>query len=488
MNGHEKSDRPVVPRKAPNKADEAAEELEGRGRAKENPRQPTARRTRSRGSALDALDRVRRVARSDPQVKFTALLHHVTLERLRKAYRSLNRKAAPGVDGVTWAEYGEDLERNLQSLLDRVHRGAYRARPSRRAVIEKEDGRPRLLGIAALEDKVLQAAVTEVLNAVYEEDFLGFSYGFRPGRSQHDALDALAVGLTQGKVNWVLDADIRGFFDAIDHEWLIRFLEHRIADRRVIRLVRKWLKAGVLEEGQRLTQELGTPQGATISPLLGNVYLHYVFDLWAQRWRHSHERGDVVIVRYADDIVVGFRRRSDAERFRKELTARLQQYGLELHPEKTRLLEFGRFAAEDRKARGEGKPETFDFLGFTHICGKTRKGRFQLARHTIARRRRATLRRLKEELRKRLHHPVPLVGQWLRRSLDGYFNYHAVPTNSQVLSGFRTQVIRLWFQALRRRSQRTALTWARMSRLVARWIPAAHVRHPWPSERLSVTI
>ena len=421
-------------------------------------------------------------------MKFTALLHHVSLERLRNAYRSLNRKAAPGVDGVTWAEYGKDLETNLHGLLDRVHRGAYRARPSRRAGIEKEDGRPRLLGIAALEDKVLQAAVAEVLNAVYEEDFLGFSYGFRPGRSQHDALDALAVGLTQGKVNWVLDADIRGFFDAIDHEWLIRFLEHRIADRRVIRLVRKWLKAGVLEEGRRLTQELGTPQGATISPLLGNVYLHYVLDLWAQWWRRSHERGDVVIVRYADDIVVGFRRRSDAERFRKELTARLQQYGLELHPEKTRLLEFGRFAAEDRKARGEGKPETFDFLGFTHICGKTRKGRFLLVRHTIARRRRATLRRLKAELRKRLHHPVPLVGQWLRRSLDGYFNYHAVPTNSQVLRGFRTQVIRLWFRSLRRRSQRTTLTWARMSRLVTRWIPAANVRHPWPSERLSVTI
>ncbi len=421
-------------------------------------------------------------------MKFTALLHHVNLDRLRNAYRSLNRKAAPGVDGVTWAAYGKKLETNLQSLLDRVHRGAYRARPSRRSVILKEDGRPRLLGIAALEDKVLQSAVAEILNAVYEQDFLRFSYGFRQGRSQHDALDALAVGLTRGKVNWVLDADIRGFFDAIDHEWLIRFLEHRIADRRMIRLVRKWLKAGVLEEGTRLTQEVGTPQGATISPLLGNIYLHYALDLWAQRWRRSHDRGHVVIVRYADDFVVGIRRRSDAERFRKELTTRLQSFGLELHPEKTRLLEFGRFAAANRKARGEGKPETFDFLGFTHICDKTRDGRFLLLRHTIAKRRRATLRRIKGELRKRLHDPVPSVGKWLCRSLDGYFNYHAVPTNSQILRGLRTQVIWHWFRSLQRRSQRTTMTWARMKRLVARWIPAATVRHPWPSERLSVNI
>ena len=335
---------------------------------------------------------------------------------------------------------------------------------------------------------MLQAAVAEVLNAVYEEDFLGFSYGFRRRRSQHHALDALAVGLTQGKVNWVLDADIRGFFDAIDHEWLIRFLEHRIADRRMIRLVRKWLKAGVLEEGKRLKQEVGTPQGAPISTLLANVYLHYVFDLWAHRWRRSHDRGDVIIVRYADDFVVGFRRRSDAERFQKELTTRLQSFGLELHPKKTRLIEFGRFAAGNRKERGQGKPESFDFLGFTHICGESRSGRFLLLRHTIAKRRRATLRRIKVELRKRLHHRVPAVGAWLAASLRGYFNYHAVPTNTEVLRAFRTQVIRLWFQSLRRRSQRTTLTWERMKRLVDRWIPAAHVRHPWPSERLSVNI
>jgi group II intron reverse transcriptase/maturase len=488
MHDPEKSDRFVVPGKGPNEAPSAEEGLEGRRRAKENPRQSTAHRTQSRESALAALERVRQVARGDREVKFTALLHHVTLDRLRAAYRRLNRRAVPGVDGVTWAEYGQRLEENLQQLLDRVHRGAYRARPTRRAVIPKEDGQPRLLGIAALEDKVLQGAVVEVLNAIYEEDFVRFSYGFRPGRSAHDALDALAVGLSQAKVNWVLDADIRGFFDAIDHEWLIRFLEHRIADRRVIRLIRKWLKAGVLEEGQRVTTESGTPQGATISPLLANIYLHYVLDLWVQRWRRNHERGSVVIVRYADDFVVGFRRRADAERFQQELAQRLRGFGLELHPEKTRLLEFGRFAAVDRQQRGEGKPETFDFLGFTHVCGKTREGKFLLLRRTSAKRKRAALRRIKESLRKRMHHAVPVTGQWLRRSLQGYFNYHAVPTNSQVLRGFRADVMRLWYRTLRRRSQRATLTWESMYHLAQQWLPPARILHPWPSQRRTVTI
>jgi RNA-directed DNA polymerase len=488
MNDHEKSDRSIVPEKDPNKAKVAAEGLEGRERAKENSDQSTARRTQSRGSANEGLDRVRRVARGDPQVKFTALLHHVTPDLLREVFRKMNRKAAPGVDGVTWNQYGEKLDANIQSLLERVHRGSYRARPSKRAVIPKEGGKLRLLGIAALEDKLLQGAIVEVLNAIYEEDFLGFSYGFRTGRSQHNALDALAVSLTRGKVSWVLDADIRGFFDAIDHDWMISFLEHRIADQRVLRLIRKWLKAGVLEDGQRMEKGVGTPQGATISPLLGNIYLHYVLDLWAHKWRQTRASGDVYIVRYADDFVVGFQRCDDAKRFREDLAQRLQKFGLELHPEKTRLLEFGRFAASNRKRRGEGKPETFDFLGFNHQCSTTRAGKFQLLRQTMKKRLRATLRRIKDELRRRLHHPVPAVGEWLWRSLTGYFNYHAIPNNTRVLAQFRTQVIRLWLASLRRRSQRSSTNWPRMQRLVKRWIPPVRVRHPWPSERLRVNI
>jgi group II intron reverse transcriptase/maturase len=344
------------------------------------------------------------------------------------------------------------------------------------------------LGIASLEDKVLQGAMGTVLNAIYEEDFLGFSYGFRPGRSQHDALDALSYGITRKKVNWVLDADIRGFFDAIDHEWLIRFVEHRIADRRVVRLIRKWLKAGVLEDGRRLATVAGTPQGATISPLLANIYLHYAFDLWAHDWRQRHASGDVVIVRYADDFVVGFQRREEAEQFLRDLRERLGKYGLTLHPEKTRLLEFGRFAAPDRKARGEGKPETFNFLGLTHICGRTRAGKFLLVRNTIKKRLRTTLQCIKESLRKRLHRPIPETGRWLTTVLQGYFHYHAVPTNSPVLRSFRTQVARLWFAALRRRSQRHRLTWPRMARLAKQWLPPVRVLHEWPQDRFAVRI
>jgi RNA-directed DNA polymerase len=485
MNDRGKSDSPIVPEKPPNKAcSHAAEALEGRGLAKGNAGQDATRRTQRRGSVSAGLDRVREVANQDKDVRFTALLHHVTLDRLKAAYYALKRKASAGVDGVTWSEYGEQLEENIQDLHSRVHRGAYRAKPARRVYIPKTDGRRRPLGIVTLEDKVVQRAVAEVLNAVYEQDFLGISYGFRPGRSQHNALDALASGIRWKKVGWVLDADIRGFFDAIDHEWLMRIVAHRIGDQRVLRLIRKWLKAGVLEEGNWPVSKAGTPQGAVLSPLLANIYLHYAFDLWAQRWRKRSASGDVVVVRYADDIVVGFQHHDDAELFREEFAARLDEFGLELNGEKTHLLEFGRFATRNRKRRGEGKPETFEFLGFTHVCGTTRSGKFRVMRRTSSRRMGAKLHDVKAELRRRMHHPVPEQGAWLRRVVQGYFNYHAVPGNIQAMQTFRHRVAKHWHQTLRRRSQNDRTTWARTGRLVEYWLPPARNLHPWPEERL----
>jgi group II intron reverse transcriptase/maturase len=416
------------------------------------------------------------------------LLHHVTPQLLRDSYYELKKQAAPGVDGVTWQQYGTGLEERINDLHDRVQRGAYRAQPSKRAYIPKEDGRRRPLGIASLEDKIVQQAVVTVLNAIYEEDFLGFSYGFRPSRSAHDALDALTVGLTRKKVSWVLDADIRGFFDNVDHEWMLKFLQHRIADRRVLRLVTKWLKAGVSEEGTWSETKVGTPQGAVISPLLANVYLHYVLDLWAQRWREKHAFGDVILVRYADDFVMGFQHRGEAEWFLRDLRERLRKFGLELHPEKTRLIEFGRYAVENRKRRGEGKPETFNFLGFTHICGKTRTtGRYIVRRQTIAKRLRAKLQALKEQLRRRRDEPIETMGAWLRSVVQGYFNYHAVPGNYGRLDTFRCHVGQLWRRALQRRSQRARMPWARFATLVARWLPAPRILHPYPSARFDVT-
>ena len=488
MNGHEKSDHPIVPKKGPNNAGRpAAEGLEERGWTKGNSGQRDARRTTEPEFRVpNELARIRHAARRARKAKFTALLHHVSVDRLREAYRQLKPKAAPGVDALTWKEYGQTLEERLQDLHGRIHRGSYRAKPSRRVYIPKADGTKRPLGIAAVEDKVLQRAVAQVLNAIYEEDFLGFSYGFRPGRSQHQALDALAVGIKYRKVNWVLDTDIRGFFDAIDHEWLIRFVEHRIGDRRVVRLIRKWLKAGVLEGGKKLVQEKGTPQGATISPLLANLYLHYVFDFWAHHWRQTKAKGDVVIARYADDIVMGFENRGEAMRFQKELGNRFRKFNLELHPEKTRLIQFGRFAAERRKERGQGKPETFDFLGMTHVCGKTKQGGFQIIRHTQKRRMRAKLKDIKEKLRRRMHLPIPAQGIWLRSVITGYFNYHAVPSNGMALSSFRKEVARLWKHSLRRRSQRDKTNWERMARLVKKWLPHTRIRHPWPEERFVV--
>ncbi|MGI8307544.1 group II intron reverse transcriptase/maturase [Saccharopolyspora hattusasensis] len=432
-----------------------------------------------------ALARVRQVARRDRDARFTALLHHVDLDRLRKAYWAIRPNAAPGVDGVTWEVYGQDLEANLHDLHARVHSGGYRAKPSRRAYIPKADGRQRPLGIAALEDKIVQRAVVEVLNAIYEVDFRGFSYGFRPGRKPHDALDALAVGIERKKVNWVLDADIRDFFGQLDRAWLRKFLEHRIADKRVLRLIDKWLAAGVVEDGTWTQSDKGSPQGASASPLLANVYLHYVLDLWADWWRSHHAHGDVIIVRWADDFIVGFEYRQDAERFLGELRERFAKFGLELHPEKTRLIEFGRFAAGNRRKQGLGKPETFDFLGFTHICGKTRTGRFGLRRFTISKRLRAKHGEVKTELMRRRHLSVPEQSTWLASVVRGHFAYYAVPGNSAAVNDFRDQVTRHWYRALRRRSQRTRLTWERMNRLANRWLPQARITHPWPSERFA---
>jgi RNA-directed DNA polymerase len=407
---------------------------------------------------------------------------------LRAAYFGLKREAAAGIDGKTWRQYGEELERNLMDLSDRLKRGAYRAQPVRRSYIGKvgEPQKLRPLGVLVLEDKIVQRAVAEVLSAVYEQDFVGFSYGFRPGRSPHQALDALVMAILRRKVNWVLDADIRGFFDTLDHGWLAKFIEHRVADRRVVRLIQKWLKAGVLEDGKRIESEVGTVQGGSISPLLANIYLHYGFDLWVHQWRKSKAQGDVVVVRFADDFVVGFEHREDGERFLSELGERLSRFGLELHAQKTRLIEFGRHAEKDRQSRGEGKPETFNFLGFTHSCAKTRKGRFTVLRQTMRTRWQAKLRGIKAELRRRMHERVPEMGAYVRAVLVGHMHYYAVPMNAVSVSHFRMALGRIWWRVLKRRSQKSHLPWARMERQVARWLPHTRICHPSPWVRFGV--
>lgn len=487
MHGREKSDPAIVAVKSANEGGRPPEEpMERRAGAEENAVEHGTRRTPSRVSVFHGLDRVRQTARERKQERFTALLHHVTVELLRWAYGQLRKEAAAGVDGVTWNAYGEGLEQRLVDLHGRIHRGAYRAQPSLRAYIPKPDGRQRPLGIAALEDKIVQRALVEVLNAIYEEDFLGFSYGFRPGRGQHDALDALAVGIDRRRVNWVLDADIAGFFDTVSHEWLIKFLEHRIGDRRVIRLIRKWLTVGVMEDREVKPVAVGTPQGAVISPLLANIFLHYVFDLWAQQWRQRHARGGVIVVRYADDIVVAFEHQAEAERFLAEMQERMAAFGLTLHPQKTRLIEFGRHAAKNRKSRGLGKPETFNFLGFTHICGRSRRGDFQLKRKSRSDRVRAKLAEVKEALHRRMHETIDQQGAWLGTVLRGFYAYHAVPTNSVALWDFRYNITDLWRRALRRRSQKDAVTWKRMTVLQERWLPRPRITHPWPSIRFAV--
>ena len=483
---HGKSDGPVVPAKPSNKAEQpVAEKVEGSGPAKGNPTWQTTLRTQSREGVQQALGRVRQVAMTDKKMRFTTLMHHVyNLDTLREAYFGLKRDAAPGVDGQTWQQYGQDLEVNLQVLSEKLKRGAYRTKPVRRAYIPKADGRQRPLGVTTLEDKLVQRATTEVLNAVYETDFLGFSYGFRPGRSQHKALDALYVGLLTRKVNWVLDADIRGFFDNLAHEWLEKFVEHRIADPRILRLIRKWLRAGVIEDGQWTGTKVGTPQGAVISPLLANVYLHYVLDLWVQQWRSRNARGDVIIVRYADDFVMGFQHRDEAERFLNDLRERFTKFGLALHPDKTRLIEFGRFAAVNRERRGAGKPETFNYLGFTHLCGRKHwSGGFIVKRETIAKRLRAKLEEVRQTLMQHRHEPIPQQGQRVRGVVQGYLNYHAIPGNKPALETFCTQTARHWLHALRRRSQRRRMPWARFSRIVTRWLPKPRISHDYPNVR-----
>lgn len=488
MHEREKSDPATVAAKPANEPARAGEEaVERRAGGKENATQDGTGRTPSRITVSPGLERVRQAARGLKKEKFTALLHHVDVALLRASYFALRREAAAGVDGVTWQDYGEGLERKLADLHGRVHRGAYRAQPSRRQYIPKPDGRQRPLAIAALEDKIVQRALVEVLNAIYEEDFLGFSYGFRPGRGQHDALDALAVGIEHGKVNWILDADIRLFFDTVNHDWLIRFIEHRIGDRRVIRLIGKWLTVGVLEDAERTPGTVGTPQGAVVSPLLANIYLHYVFDLWAQRWRRRHAHGAVILVRYADDIVAGFEHEADARAFLAELGQRMTAFALTLHPDKTRLIEFGRFAAANRERRGLGKPETFDFLGFTHICARSRGGRFQLRRKSRRDRMRTKLQELKAELRRRRHETIPSQGQWLKQVVTGWFNYHAVPTNGPSLGKFRDRVTQLWLRTLRQRSQKDRTTWLRMRAIANHWLPQPRILHPWPNVRFAVT-
>jgi group II intron reverse transcriptase/maturase len=488
MNDHGKSDSLVVPRKPPNKAGEpAAEVVEGRGLAKGNPPEGDVLRTQCRVGTQHALERIREAARRNGKQRFTALLHHVyDVERLRTAYLGLKRDASAGVDGETWRHYGEALEGNLRDLSERLQRGAYRAKPVRRAYIPKADGRQRPLGVPTLEDKVVQRATVEVLNAIYEQDFLGFSYGFRPGRSPHQALDALAVGIGTKKVKWVLDADIRGFFDTLDHEWLVKFVEHRVGDQRVVRLIQKWLSAGVLEDGRRTRSEVGTVQGGSISPLLANVYLHYVFDLWAQRWRKKQAHGDVVVVRFADDFIVGFEHRHDAEQFLAELRERFAKFGLALHPEKTRLVEFGRYAENNRRGRGDGKPETFNFLGFTHICAWTRKKHFTVLRQTMRTRWQAKLKQVRQELRRRMHASVDELGAYLRAVVAGHVRYYGVPLNGPSISAFRFAVGRIWQWVLERRSQRTRIPWSKMGRLIERWLPPARICHPLPLVRLGV--
>jgi len=475
--------------KSPNKAGQlVAEGVEGRGLTKGNLPQQNALRTLRREGAPSALERVRQAAAKDRKMRFTALLHHIyEPETLRAAYFSLKREAAAGVDGETWRHYGERLEENLRDLADKVERGAYRAKPVRRVYIPKADGRPRPLGVTTLEDKLLQRATVEVLNAIYEADFLGFSYGFRPGRSPHKALDALYAGILTKKVNWVLDLDIRGFFDSIDHGWLVKFIEHRIADRRVVRLIQKWLNAGVLEDGKRMQVEEGTPQGGSASPLLANIYLHYAFDLWVRVWRQKQAQGDMIVVRFADDIVLGFQYKSNAERFWKELAERFRKFRLELHPDKTRLLEFGRFAVKDRQERGAGKPETFAFLGFTHICGQTRKNeRFTVLRQTMRKRLQAKLGEVKTELRQRMHQPIPEVGKWLSTVVGGHMRYFGVPLNYPALYLFRSQVGWLWQRVLSQRSQNGYVRWDRMRRLIDRWLPAPRIYHLHPRHLFGV--
>ena len=462
----------------------AAEWAEGRALTKRNSQHDAGARAQNRISTTSRLLAVRNAAKKDKARQFTSLMHHLTIDLLEQSFRALSHQAAAGADGVTWAEYETQLRDNLERLHHRVQDGTYRPQPARRVLIPKEDGSERPLNILCLEDKIVQQAVVTVLNAIYETDFLGFSYGFRPGRGPHDALDALIVGIERKPVNWVLDMDIRKFFDTVKQGWLLRFLQHRIQDRRLLRLLRQWLKAGVLDEhGHRVLGTIGTPQGAVVSPLMANVYLHYVFDLWVQQWRKRQARGIIVVVRYADDVVVGFQNPDDAARFRREVAERFQAFGLALHPDKTRLIRFGRFAHAQNRKQGLGKPETFNFLGFTHICGVSRQGRFLIYRKTRRDRLQAKLKAISQELKKRLHHTIRTTGHWLRSVVQGHLNYYGVPLNGAALSLFCYEVRSRWYRALCRRSQRKRLNWKRFGTIADHWIPKATIVHPYPYKR-----
>ena len=489
MYGVEKSDSLVVPRKPTNKTGlPVAESVEGSGGIERNAELQSTSRTQSREAVSQAQARIREAARRNPKERLTALLHHVSVKVLKAAFYGLKRSAAPGIDGQTWDQYAENLEAKLAALHIKVHTGAYRALPVRRRFIPKADGRQRPLGVTAIEDKIVQAAVVAILTPIYEAEFLGFSYGFRPGRSQHDALDALAYGIKAKKICWILDTDIRAFFDRLDRQWLVRFVEHRIGDPRIVRLIQKWLRAGVMEEDRWVETGEGTPQGAVISPTLANVYLHYVYDLWVQQWRRRHATGDMIVVRYADDAIVGFQHQQDAQRFLTDLQDRLREFALETHPEKTRLIEFGRTAERDRARRGEGRPDTFDFLGLTHICGTKKDGKtFQLWRRTQRKRLKAKLKDVKEGLRRRVHLPIAEQGRWLGGVVRGYFAYHAVPTNFKALCDFRKYVGWHWLRAVRRRSQRWRMKWEHMRTQMDQNLPQPKISHPWPEQRFRVT-
>jgi len=491
VNGYRESDSLIVSRKPLNKTGDnkpVAEKVEKRRLAERNPSKQNRSQAQSWIILPNELDRIRYVAQRNKEEQFISLWHHVyDIRRLRRSFLGLKRKSATGIDGMTWKEYGKNLVENLENLSGRLRKGTYRAKAVRRTYIPKNDGRLRPIGIPALEDKIVQRSMVEVLNAIYEVDFLGFSYGFRPGRSQHNALDAVVESIEGRKVNWVLDLDIRGFFDAINHEWLIRFVEHRVKDKRVTRHIKKWLNAGVMEDGGWNEVEEGTPQGGSISPLLANIYLHYVFDLWANSWRTRKASGDVVMVRFADDIVLGFQHKHEAMRFQAELKSRFKKFNLEVHTEKTSLIEFGRFAVERRKERGEGKPDTFDFLGFTHICSKSRKGKFTVLRKTSAKKLRDKLAELKKTMRKRMHWSIPELGEWLRSVIIGHCRYYGVPWNGKSLTRFRSEITRMWCWLLRRRSQKHRITWKRMNRIAKKWLPIPFICHPYPLERMRVT-
>jgi group II intron reverse transcriptase/maturase len=467
-------------------AESSAESAEGRGPARRNTKQSNLDRTpkpesrRSRG-----LPGVREAARNCRELKFTNLLHHINVELLNSSFYQLKKTAAVGIDRVTWHEYEQGLEDRIDDLHGRIHRGAFRARPSKRVYIEKADGRQRPLGIPSLEDKIVQHAVRTVLQCIYEEDYVGFSYGFRPGRAPHQALDALYVAITEKRVNWILDADIEGFFDNINRDWLVKFIEHRVGDKRIVRLILKWLNAGIVEGTDWSDNGKGTPQGAVLSPLLANVFLHYVFDLWIDQWRTQHAKGDCIVIRYADDFVIGFEHEADARACLEALSERLGKFGLNLHPKKTRLIEFSRGSAARREREGRGKCETFDFLGFTHVCGKTRAGRFALKRITMASRMRRTLAGLKVQLERRRHDAVGQTGRWLTSVVRGWQQYYSVPDNYDRLEQFEKAVLKLWRRQLQRRSQRgkARWPWKRMKRLVQKYLPRPRIIHPRPNIR-----